>query len=201
MNPSVTTQLLSAPDAVTAAKGGRQEEARPIAPVGRCLEECPPCIPPLAAPLLSKGEEVTFPATAGEAKPAIAYTILVVDDSPTIRTLVALTLEKYGHQVMCAQDGQEALHKVQEVVPDLILSDITMPHLDGYQLCRMIRSNAVTRSVPVIMFSGESGIFDKLRGQMVGATAYITKPFALDSLLQLIALHCQPSAERREAAR
>lgn len=120
-----------------------------------------------------------------------AYTILVVDDSPTIRKLVTMTLEKYGHHVLSATNGLDALNKLKEVVPDLILSDINMPHMDGYQLCKMIRGNSVTRSVPVIMLSGKDGIFDKLRGRMVGATAYMTKPFEIDSLLQLIDMHCQ----------
>ncbi|MBL8203958.1 MAG: response regulator [Blastocatellia bacterium] len=121
------------------------------------------------------------------------YTILVVDDSPTIRKLVTMTLEKYGHHVLSATNGLDALNKLKEVVPDLILSDINMPHMDGYQLCKMIRGNSITRSVPVIMLSGKDGIFDKLRGRMVGATAYITKPFEIDSLLQLIDMHCQQS--------
>jgi twitching motility two-component system response regulator PilG len=125
------------------------------------------------------------------AEVAGAYSILVVDDSPTIRKLVSMTLEKYGHRVLCATNGLDALNKLNEVIPDLILSDINMPHMDGYQLCKMIRGNAVTRSVPVIMLSGKDGIFDKLRGRMVGATAYITKPFEIDSLLQLIDMHCQ----------
>ncbi|MBS1810010.1 MAG: response regulator [Acidobacteria bacterium] len=125
-----------------------------------------------------------------------SYTILMVDDSPTIRKLVSMTLEKYGHQVICATNGLDALNKLKEVVPDLILSDITMPHMDGYQLCKMIRSNSVTKGVPIIMLSGKDGIFDKLRGRMVGATAYITKPFEIDSLLQLIDVHCQEAAQR-----
>lgn len=120
-----------------------------------------------------------------------AHTILVVDDSPTIRKLVSMTLEKYGHRVLTAGNGLDAVNKLKEVVPDLILSDITMPHMDGYQLCKAIRGNAITKKVPVIMLSGKDGIFDKLRGRMVGATAYITKPFDADSLLQLIDMHCQ----------
>mgnify|MGYP000938065127 CR=1 FL=1 len=140
-------------------------------------------------------------ASTAEAKghttePSGSYTILMVDDSPTIRKLVSMTLEKYGHQVICATNGLDALNKLKEVVPDLILSDITMPHMDGYQLCKMIRGNAVTKGVPIIMLSGKDGIFDKLRGRMVGATAYITKPFEIDSLLQLIDMHCQESAQR-----
>ncbi len=137
------------------------------------------------------------PASTAETAVATApkvfgtYTILVVDDSPTIRKLVTMTLEKYGHHVLSATNGLDALNKLKEMVPDLILSDINMPHMDGYQLCKMIRGNSVTRNVPIIMLSGKDGIFDKLRGRMTGATAYITKPFEIDSLLQLIDMHCQ----------
>ena len=139
-----------------------------------------PKVLPLANPL---------PVSASGA--AGSYTILVVDDSPTIRKLVKMTLEKYGHQVFAATNGLDALNQLKEVVPDLILSDINMPHMDGYQLCKMIRGNAITHNVPVVMLSGKDGIFDKLRGRLVGATAYITKPFEIDSLLQLIDMHCQ----------
>ena len=138
----------------------------------------------MASPLEANAS-MSVPETSG------AYTIFVVDDSPTIRKLVSMTLEKYGHHVISATNGLDALNKLKEVVPDLILSDINMPHMDGYQLCKMIRGNSVTRGVPVIMLSGKDGIFDKLRGRMVGATAYITKPFEIDSLLQLIDMHCQ----------
>ncbi len=124
-------------------------------------------------------------------EPLNGYTILVVDDSPTIRKIVSMALEKYGHRVLCANNGLDAMNKLKEVIPDLILSDITMPHMDGYQLCKMIRGNSVTKTVPVIMLSGKDGIFDRLRGRMVGATAYITKPFETDSLLQMIDMHCQ----------
>ena len=119
------------------------------------------------------------------------FTILAVDDSPTIQKIISMSLTKYGHQVITAGNGLEALNRLKEIVPDVILSDITMPHMDGYQLCKMIRGNSVTRQIPVIMLSGKDGIFDKLRGKMVGATAYITKPFETDKLLQTIDMHCQ----------
>ena len=147
---------------------------------------------------VTAAHEAAVPSSA-EAPPVEAsgsYTILMVDDSPTIRKLVAMTLEKYGHQVVCATNGLDALNKLKEIVPDLILSDITMPHMDGYQLCKMIRSNSIMKGVPIIMLYGKDGIFDKLRGRLVGATAYITKPFEIDSLLQLIDMHCQEAAQR-----
>lgn len=155
----------------------------------------------VATPTAVAASATATPATlrsaqSAELTTAGSYTILVVDDSPTIRKLVSLTLEKYGHHVLCAQNGLDALNALKEAIPDLILSDITMPQMDGYQLCKMIRSNAVTKGVPIIMLSGKDGLFDKLRGRMVGATAYITKPFEIDSLLQLIDLHCQQAAPK-----
>lgn len=168
---------------------------------GRREGIAPLCAADTAVTTASKIEAPTLTSDAERgAKLSATYTILVVDDSPTIRSLVSLTLEKYGHQVMCANNGLEALHKLQDVVPDLILSDISMPHMDGYQLCKVIRSNARTKSLPIIMLSGKDGIFDKLRGCMVGATAYLTKPFEIVSLLQLITMHCQQSTEREDVA-
>jgi twitching motility two-component system response regulator PilG len=76
--------------------------------------------------------------------------------------------------------------RLKEIVPDLILLDITMPHMDGYQLCRLIKGDELTRKVPVIMLSGKDGFFDKVRGRMVGASEYITKPFEPALLLQTV---------------
>ncbi len=138
-----------------------------------------------AEPIVEEEPPTEVPSQAG------CFVILAVDDSPTIQKIISMSLTKYGHQVITAGNGLEALNRLKEVVPDVILSDITMPHMDGYQLCKMIRGNSVTRQIPVIMLSGKDGIFDKLRGKMVGATAYITKPFETDKLLQTIDMHCQ----------
>jgi twitching motility two-component system response regulator PilG len=113
-------------------------------------------------------------------------TILVVDDSPTVRKLIAGKLEKSGHDVICATDGVEAIERLREVVPDLVLLDITMPRMDGYQVCKMIRSNSTTQNVPVVMISGKDGFFDKVRGRMAGTTGYITKPFGPDTLMKAV---------------
>jgi CheY-like chemotaxis protein len=112
--------------------------------------------------------------------------ILIVDDSPTIRKLISIKLEKSGYKVMQANDGIEALAIIKKVVPDLILLDITMPNLDGYQVCKMIRSNESTKDVPVVIISGKDGFFDKVRGQMAGSTGYITKPFGPETLMSVI---------------
>ncbi|NJM52891.1 MAG: response regulator, partial [Blastocatellia bacterium] len=96
-------------------------------------------------------------------------TILVVDDSPTVRKLISGKLEKCGHSVLSAIDGMDALAKINEVIPDLILLDITMPRLDGYQVCKLIRNNEMTKDVPIVMISGKDGFFDKVRGRMAGS--------------------------------
>lgn len=113
-------------------------------------------------------------------------TILVVDDSPTVRKLIAGKLEKCGHDVFCASDGVEAMERLDKLTPDLILLDITMPRMDGYQVCKLIRSNSVTQDVPVVMISGKDGFFDKVRGRMAGTTGYITKPFGPETLMKAV---------------
>lgn len=113
-------------------------------------------------------------------------TILVVDDSATVRKLISGKLEKSGHTVISAADGVDALEKIQEIVPDLVLLDINMPRMDGYQVCKLIRSNEATQDIPVVMISGKDGFFDKVRGRMAGTTGYITKPFGPETLMKTV---------------
>jgi twitching motility two-component system response regulator PilG len=136
-------------------------------------------------------------AAAEKAREALANqrTVLVVDDSPTVRKLVALTLERQGYQVRAAADGSEALRVIREQgVPDLVLLDISMPGMDGYQLCRLLKQSPEAKAVPVVMLSGKDGFFDKVRGRMAGSTAYITKPFAPEALVQAVNKYCRPAA-------
>jgi CheY-like chemotaxis protein len=113
-------------------------------------------------------------------------TILIVDDSATVRKLISGKLEKCGLEVICAVDGMDALEKINEAIPDLILLDITMPRMDGYQVCKLIRGNEATKDVPVVMISGKDGFFDKVRGRMAGTTGYITKPFGPEALMKTV---------------
>ena len=113
-------------------------------------------------------------------------TILVVDDSPTVCKLVAGKLEKCGHEVFCSNDGPDALELLKDLVPDLILLDINMPKMDGYQVCKLIRNNHATQNVPVVMISGKDGFFDKVRGRMAGTTGYMTKPFGPETLMKAV---------------
>jgi twitching motility two-component system response regulator PilG len=125
---------------------------------------------------------------------SVAIRVLVIDDSNTIRRSAEIFLKQGGYEVLLAEDGFDALSKVNDHLPDLIFCDILMPRLDGYQTCAIIKRNAKFASVPVIMLSSKDGLFDKARGRMVGSEDYLTKPFTKDQLLQAVEHH------RRHAA-
>jgi len=114
------------------------------------------------------------------------FKVLVVDDSNTIRRSAEIFLKQGGHEVMLAEDGFDALAKVNDYQPNLIFCDILMPRLDGYQTCAIIKRNVRFSGVPVIMLSSKDGVFDKARGRMVGAQDYLTKPFTKEQLLQAV---------------
>ena len=112
--------------------------------------------------------------------------VLVIDDSNTIRRSAEIFLKQGGHEVPLAEDGFDALAKVNDHDPDLIFCDILMPRLDGYQTCAIIKRNPRFRHVPVIMLSSKDGLFDKARGRMVGSEDYLTKPFTKEQLLRAV---------------
>jgi twitching motility two-component system response regulator PilG len=112
--------------------------------------------------------------------------VLVVDDSNTIRRSAEIFLKQGGHEVLLAEDGFDALAKINDYQPDLVFCDILMPRLDGYQTCAIIKRNARFASIPVVMLSSKDGVFDKARGRMVGSQEYLTKPFTKDQLLQAV---------------
>nr|WP_249661212.1 response regulator [Variovorax sp. PCZ-1] len=111
---------------------------------------------------------------------------MVIDDSNTIRRSAEIFLKQGGHEVMLAEDGFDALAKVNDFSPHLIFCDILMPRLDGYQTCAIIKRSAHFASTPIIMLSSKDGVFDKARGRMVGSEEYLTKPFTKDQLLQTV---------------
>ena len=118
--------------------------------------------------------------------PSSGLKVLVIDDSNTIRRSAEIFLKQGGHEVLLADDGFDALSKVNDYEPDLIFCDILMPRLDGYQTCAIIKRNARYSDVPIVMLSSKDGVFDKARGRMVGSQEYLTKPFTKDQLLQTV---------------
>jgi len=127
-------------------------------------------------------------STMGQTESAPDTTrVLVIDDSNTIRRSAEIFLRQGGYEVVLAEDGFDALSKVNDHHPHIIFCDILMPRLDGYQTCAIIKRNPQFASVPVIMLSSKDGVFDKARGRMVGSDDYLTKPFTKDQLLQTVA--------------
>ena len=118
--------------------------------------------------------------------PTSTYKVLVVDDSNTIRRSAEIFLKQGGHEVLLAEDGFDALAKINDYLPDLVFCDILMPRLDGYQTCAIIKRNARFAGILVVMLSSKDGVFDKARGRMVGSQEYLTKPFTKDQLLQAV---------------
>ena len=119
--------------------------------------------------------------------------VLVIDDSNTIRRSAEIFLRQGGYEVVLAEDGFDALAKVNDHDPQLIFCDILMPRLDGYQTCAIIKRNPRFAQVPVIMLSSKDGVFDKARGRMVGSEDYLTKPFTKEQLLRAVTQY-QPRA-------
>ena len=110
-------------------------------------------------------------------------TILVADDEEDLRELVAYRLTRSGYRVIGAGDGQEALELAVERTPDLMVLDVMMPKLDGYELTRRVRAEAALRSIPVILLTARSQESDIDRGFEVGADDYLKKPFNPDELV------------------
>ncbi len=115
--------------------------------------------------------------------------IMVIDDSSTIRRTAELFLRPAGYDVILANDGFDALAKINDHHPALIFCDILMPKLDGYQTCALIRKSARFHQTPVVMLSSKDGLFDRARGAMVGSNHYLTKPFTKDDLLKAVNDH------------
>ena len=115
--------------------------------------------------------------------------VMVIDDSNTIRKTAEIFLLQAGAQVVLAEDGFDALAKINDHLPHVVFCDILMPRLDGYQTCALIKKNPKFAATPVIMLSSKDGLFDRARGRMVGSDEYLTKPFTKDSLLKTVAAH------------
>ncbi len=110
--------------------------------------------------------------------------ILVVDDSPTETHIISTTLEKQGHRISVAVDGKDGVEKATQIIPDLILMDVVMPELNGFQATRQLTKQPATASIPVIMVTTKDQKTDKMWAERQGAKGYITKPFVEDELIQ-----------------
>lgn len=116
-------------------------------------------------------------------------TILVVDDNPTNLGVIFNVLDESGLEVLVAQDGESALQKIEYITPDLILLDIMMPGIDGFETCSRLKSNPSTSEIPIIFMTALSNTEQKVKGLSLGAVDYITKPFQKEEVLARIKVH------------
>ena len=142
-------------------------------------------LPP--APLGPQGQ----PADARKVAPIEANKkkILVVEDSPTIRKVITITLKRSGYDIVEAEDGLEALSRISEGAPDLILLDVILPKMDGFKILSLIKGNKELKAIPVIMLTSKDGFINKVKGKVAGASAYLTKPFDPKKMIGEIEKH------------
>jgi len=112
--------------------------------------------------------------------------ILVVDDEPSIRFSTSYALEQIGYSVITAEHGKEAVRIIEEYQPHLMITDITMPQMDGYELIRWVRQRPAFRLLPVVFLTGRTETEERIRGYQMGGDAYLPKPFELDELYAVV---------------
>ncbi len=128
-----------------------------------------------------------------------SYRILVVDDEPHIRQILKFTLEKAEYQVFTAADGREALEKMGETAPNLVLLDVMMPKMDGFEVCRKMREDFVMSQIPVIMLTAKGDLNEKVRGLDGGANDYLVKPYSNEELLLRVRNVLEWNIKQKEA--
>ncbi len=112
--------------------------------------------------------------------------ILVVDDEPNIALSLNYLMERAGYSVRIAADGEEAIEAVKEALPDLILLDVNMPKMNGYEVCELVRANPQWKHIPIVMLTAKGRDIEREKGLAVGADEYITKPFSTQEVVEKV---------------
>jgi len=121
--------------------------------------------------------------------PSSKPSILLVDDTPTNLRILGIVFEKQGFEIFVATDGVSALEQVPNIRPDLILLDVMMPGLDGFETCQRLKANPDTADIPVIFMTALTETMDKVKGFQAGAVDYVTKPIQLEEVLARVKTH------------
>jgi two-component system alkaline phosphatase synthesis response regulator PhoP len=121
-------------------------------------------------------------------RPGHVPTVLLVDDEPATRQLVALLLQHQGYRVLTAADGHEGLHTASLQIPDVILLDLMMPEMDGYEVMRQLRRDVATRDILIIVLTAKGGEQDVAESLRLGAVSHLEKPYEVEELLRRIQL-------------
>lgn len=117
------------------------------------------------------------------------YTIACIDDSPTVLNAINSFLDDKSFSVVMINDPVRALMQIVRIKPDLILLDVAMPNLDGYELCSLLRKHSMFKNIPIIMVTGNTGFLDRAKAKLVKASGYLTKPFNQSELLKMVFKH------------
>lgn len=112
--------------------------------------------------------------------------ILIAEDEPDIRELVAFTLRFAGHEVVATSNGEEALHQASQIIPDIILMDVRMPRMTGYDACRAMKADPALKDIPIVFLSAKGQDTEIQTGLDAGAEEYLLKPFAPDQLTERV---------------
>ena len=118
--------------------------------------------------------------------PPAAKRVLICDDDPVILRLIQVNLELEGYEVLLAHDGEKAIEVAQAGRPDLIILDIMMPRLDGYQTCERLKADDSTKEIPVVFLSAKAQQSDIEKGRTFGVSEYVTKPFDPNDLVDVV---------------
>ncbi len=132
------------------------------------------------------------PAETTPADTAATFTALVVDDSSTIRTQVEIELKLLGIQADTVESGEQAFERLERQEYDIIFLDVVLPGADGYQICKTIKRNKQKKKTPVIMLTGKSSPFDRVKGALAGCDTYLTKPVKQSSFQKTIRKYLKP---------
>lgn len=124
------------------------------------------------------------------------YTVACIDDSPTVLNAIQKFLEDQSLSVVAINDPVKALMQIVRSKPDLILLDITMPNLDGYELCALLRRHPRYKRTPIVMVTGNTGLIDRARAKLVRASGYLTKPFTQSDLLKMVFKHLPAKSQQ-----
>lgn len=154
-------------------------------PEASVMSDHPTDPPNVAAPEYPrlKFESLTTPTRKTQ------YTIACIDDSPTVLQAIRSFLDDKSFSVLMIDNPVKALMQIVRSKPDLILLDVTMPNLDGYELCSLLRKHPSFRHTPVIMVTGNTGFIDRAKARLVGASGYLTKPFTQSDLVKMVFKH------------
>ncbi len=134
-------------------------------------------------------QQVATPSSAPELR------ALVVDDSPTVRKQLELELRNFNVQADCVETGEDGLRLLAQSRYDIIFLDVVLPGTDGYQVCKDIRKNPKTKQTPVVMLTSKSSPFDRVRGSLVGCSAYLTKPVDYNSFREVVGGYLKAGAK------